>query len=64
MSNYDEARKEVAKLINIELRAVTYVLYKIGIEKIHINHLKIPKKAGGTLSIDSPNKQLKEFKDN
>ena len=34
MSNYDEARKEVAKLINIELRAITYVLYKKGIEEM------------------------------
>ena len=33
MSNYDEARKEVAKLINIELRAITYVLYKKGFQR-------------------------------
>ena len=60
MSNYDEARKEVAKLINIELRAITYVLYKIGIEESY-KSFEIPKKAGGTRVIDSPNKQLKRI---
>lgn len=60
MSNYDEARKEVAKLINIELRAITYVLYKKGIEESY-KSFEIPKKAGGTRVIDSPNKQLKRI---
>lgn len=60
MSNYDEARKEVAKLINIELRVITYVLYKIGIEESY-KSFEIPKKAGGTRVIDSPNKQLKRI---
>ena len=60
MSNYYEARKEVAKLINIELRAITYVLYKKGIEESY-KSFEIPKKAGGTRVIDSPNKQLKRI---
>ena len=60
MSNYDEARKMVAKLINVELRAITYVLYKKGIEKSYTS-FEIPKKAGGTRVIDSPNKQLKRI---
>ena len=60
MSNYDEARKEVAKLINIELRAITYVLYKKGIEESY-KSFEIPKKAGGIRVIDSPNKQLKRI---
>jgi RNA-directed DNA polymerase len=60
MSNYDEARKEVAKLINIELRAITYVLYKKVIEESY-KSFEIPKKAGGTRVIDSPNKQLKRI---
>lgn len=60
MSNYDEARKEVAKLINIGLRAITYVLYKKGIEESY-RSFEIPKKAGGTRVIDSPNKQLKRI---
>lgn len=60
MSNYDEARKEVAKLINIELRAITYVLYKKGIEESY-KSFEISKKAGGTRVIDSPNKQLKRI---
>ena len=60
MSNYDEARKMVAKLINVELRAITYVLYKEGIEKSYTS-FEIPKKAGGTRVIDSPNKQLKRI---
>lgn len=60
MSNYDEARKEVAKLINIQLRVITYVLYKKGIEKAY-KSFEIPKKAGGNRVIDSPNKQLKRI---
>ncbi len=60
MSNYDEARMIVAKLINVELRAITYVLYKKGIEKSYTS-FEIPKKAGGTRVIDSPNKQLKRI---
>lgn len=60
MSNYDEARVIVAKLINVELRAITYVLYKKGIEKSYTS-FEIPKKAGGTRVIDSPNKQLKRI---
>ena len=60
MSNYDEARKDVAKLINIELKAITYVLYKIGIEKSY-KSFEIPKKCGGNRVIDSPNKQLKRI---
>ena len=46
MSNYDEARKEVAKLIKIEESYKSF---------------EIPKKAGGTRVIDSPNKQLKRI---
>lgn len=60
MNNYDKARKEVAKLINIELRAITYVLYKKGVEESY-KSFEIPKKAGGTRVIDSPNKQLKRI---
>ncbi|RIW11107.1 retron Ec67 family RNA-directed DNA polymerase/endonuclease [Veillonella parvula] len=60
MSNYDEARKKVAKLINIELKAITYVLYKKGIEKSY-KSFDVPKKAGGVRVINSPNKQLKRI---
>ena len=58
MSNYKKAREEVAKLIGIELKELTYVLYN---EKINSSYdtFEIPKKNGGFRVIDAPKDKLK-----
>lgn len=43
MSDYRKAREEVAKLVGIELKKLTYVLYKEKIKNLY-KTFEIPKK--------------------
>lgn len=43
MSDYKKAREEVAKLLGIELKELTYLLYKEKVENLY-NTFEIPKK--------------------
>lgn len=60
MNDYKLARKKVARLINVDLRTITYVLYRIKIENSY-KSFEIPKKSGGTRIIYAPNDNLKKI---
>lgn len=58
MSNYKVAREEVARLMNVDLKELTYVLYKTRLENSY-KSFEIPKKNGEPRIIDTPNNKLK-----
>lgn len=58
MSDYKKAREEVAKLIGIELKELTYVLYKEKVENLY-KTFAIPKKNGDFRIIQTPKDNLK-----
>lgn len=58
MSDYRKAREEVAKLMGIELKKLTYVLYKEKIKNLY-KTFEIPKKNGDFRIIHAPKDNLK-----
>lgn len=58
MSDYKKAREEVAKLLGIELKELTYLLYKEKVENLY-NTFEIPKKNGEFRVIHAPKDDLK-----
>lgn len=58
MNDYKIARKELARLISVDLKEITYVLYKTGIENSYVS-FEIPKKNGESRVIDTPKDKLK-----
>lgn len=58
MSDYKKAREEVAKLLGIELKELTYLLYKEKVENLY-NTFEIPKKNGEFRIIHAPKDDLK-----
>lgn len=60
MNNYKVAREEVARLINVELKDINYVLYKIKVENSYLS-FEIPKKNGEVRIINAPNNTLKRI---
>lgn len=60
MSDYKKAREEVAKLLGINLKELTYLLYKEKVENLY-NTFEIPKKNGGFRIIYAPKDRLKHI---
>lgn len=60
MSLYKNAREEVARMLNIHHKELTYVLYKVGIDKSY-KTFKIPKKNGKYRIINAPTEKLKRI---
>lgn len=60
MNDYKNARKELAGLISVDLKEITYVLYKKRIENSYVS-FEIPKKNGEPRVIDTPNDKLKRI---
>ena len=58
MNEYKIAREEVARMVGIEVKELTYILYKERIDKLYVE-FEIPKKNGKTRLIHSPKKNLK-----
>ena len=58
MNNYREARQSVSKLIGIELRKLTYILYEKKTHSFYSTFI-IPKKNGGNRKIYAPDDELK-----
>ncbi|MBE2898608.1 hypothetical protein HPC37_07295 [Pasteurellaceae bacterium 20609_3] len=58
MNNYKFAREELARLIGVDLKKITYVLFKARIENLY-SSFKIPKKNGEYRVIDTPSDKLK-----
>lgn len=58
MNDYKVAREEVARLISVDLKEITYVLYKVKVENSYTS-FEIPKKNGEARVIDTPNDKLK-----
>lgn len=58
MGDYKKAREEVAKLLGIELKELTYLLYKEKVENLY-NTFEIPKKNGEFRIIHAPKDDLK-----
>lgn len=58
MNDYKVAREEVARLIRVNLKEITYVLYKTKVENAYVS-FEIPKKNGEPRVIDKPNDKLK-----
>lgn len=58
MNDYKFAREEVARLIGVNLKEITHVLYKTKVENSYTS-FKIPKKNGEYRVIDTPNDKLK-----
>lgn len=58
MSDYKKAREEVAKLLGIELKELTYLLYKEKVENLY-NTFEISKKNGEFRIIHAPKDDLK-----
>jgi len=60
--NFNELqnRKDFANKINIPLRNLTYMLYKVGVDNLY-EAFEIPKKSGGVRKINAPSKQLKDI---
>lgn len=58
MHNYKLAREEVARLIKVQVKEITHVLYNIRTENSYTS-FEIPKKNGKPRVIDTPNKKLK-----
>ena len=58
MNDYRIAREELARLISVDLKEITYVLYKIRVENSYVS-FKIPKKNGEHRVIDTPDDKLK-----
>lgn len=63
MSNYQEARKEVASLIQVNYKELIRLLYKIKVENSYLS-FEIPKKNGNTRVIYAPNNKLKSIQRN
>ena len=53
-------RKDFAAFLGIELKFLTYILYRIKVENLYTT-FEIPKKNGGTRIIDAPNDTLKKI---
>lgn len=60
MSLYKDAREEVARMLNIHQKELTYVLYIVGIDKSY-KTFKIPKKNGKYRIISAPTEKLKRI---
>ena len=58
MNDYKKARETVAKLVGIELKELTYVLYKEKVNNLY-KTFKIPKKNGDFRIIHAPKDNLK-----
>ena len=58
MNNYKIAREELARLISVDTKAITYLLYKRRIENSYAS-FEILKKNGDPRVIDTPNEKLK-----
>lgn len=58
MNDYKFARKEVARLIDVYLENITYVLFIAKVENLYTS-FEIPKKNGEARVIDTPGKKLK-----
>lgn len=58
MNDYRIARKELARLISVDLKDITYVLYKTRVENSY-SSFEIPKKNGEPRVIDTPEGKLK-----
>ena len=58
MKDYKQARKKVADFLHINVKELTYVLYKIKIDNFY-KTFNIPKKNGKTRTIYTPDKKLK-----
>lgn len=58
MNDYKIAREELARLISVDIKAITYLLYKTRIENSYAS-FEIPKKNGEPRVIDTPNDKLK-----
>lgn len=58
MSEYKIAREEISRFIGVDLKIITYVLYKTRIENSY-SSFEIPKKNGETRLISTPNDRLK-----
>lgn len=60
MSLYKDAREEVARMLNIHQKELTYVLYIVGIDKSY-KTFEIPKKNGKYRIINAPTEKLKRI---
>lgn len=58
MNDYKIAREELARLISVDIKAITHLLYKTRIENSYAS-FEIPKKNGEPRVIDTPNDKLK-----
>lgn len=58
MKDYKQARKKVADFLHINVKELTYILYKIKIDNFY-KKFYIPKKNGKTRIIYTPDKKLK-----
>ena len=58
MKDYKQARKKVADFLHINVKELTYILYKIKIDNFY-KKFDIPKKNGKTRIIYNPDKKLK-----
>lgn len=58
MKDYKQARKKVADFLHINVKELTYILYKIKIDNFY-KKFDIPKKNGKTRIIYTPDKKLK-----
>lgn len=58
MNDYRIAREELARLISVDLKDITYVLYKTRVENSYVS-FEIPKKNGESRVIDTPDDKLK-----
>ena len=58
MINEIKSRNELADFLEISRSRLTYLLYVKHIDSMYTS-FEIPKKSGGTRSINAPNKELK-----
>lgn len=58
MGEYNFARRQVANLIGVDLKEITYILYKTKVDNAY-ESFEIPKKNGEVRVIEAPNKKLK-----
>ena len=55
--------EDLSRVIRIPSKKITYILYVRRIENLYTS-FTIPKKSGGTRSINSPSTELKEIQKN
>lgn len=62
MDNFNEikSRQDLADILNMPLKKLTYILYKKGTENYYVS-FEIPKKNGGSRHINAPQGDLKDI---